>query len=650
MGLLGLSCSPSDPAPPHKTRSAESPPARVESAARQEVAARPVPKVDVPDTMTDSNSNAKATPPLENEISWLVTPAIQKQLSEEANRLDPRRDGWNTEAFVVDAKAQLRIVLAALAKPFPTESNSAAAISKVVSMDFVASALRPQNLRGVFRDDAIEVWRATPEELKNAAIVHRGAQGLRQALAEIAGTFQDSPRGVESDFHVHSVTMQGNVAATKVLLQLVNRGAQRVKQVSTAWECLWQMPAGGLPQIAAIRVADYEEVSTRPGQGIWFADCTESVLAKNLSFKEQLVFGLDHWLQRVERVHAMHVFAATGLAVGDVNGDGLDDVYVCQPGGLPNRLYVQNLDGTATDLSVRARVDWLDHTSSALIVDLDNDGDQDLVLATLSGLLVMSNDSTGRFELKALLPTGGSDPQSLSAADYDNDRDVDLYITANFPKSTADTARAPIAFVYHDANDGAPNLLFRNDIEPNGTWAFTDVTAAVGLDVDNRRHSLAAAWEDFDNDGDQDLYVANDYGQNCLYKNDGGKFTNVASAMGVVEFGSGMSVSWGDANRDGWIDLYVGNMYSSAGNRVTPQDRFRPNDDPRTRSLLRRFAKGNSLFENVQGAKFQEMGSPAHVEVAQWAWSSLFLDVDNNGWEDLFVANGYITTEDQGDL
>ena len=124
----------------------------------------------------------------------------------------------------------------------------------------------------------------------------------------------------------------------------------------------------------------------------------------------------------------------------------------------------------------------------------------------------------------------------------------------------------------------ARNRLLQNNIAtaPDSAWEFRDVTRDVGLDVNNQRHSLAAAWEDFDNDGDQDLYVANDYGPNCLYRNDAGRFVDVAETAGVLDFGSGMSVSWGDYNRDGLMDLYVGNMFSSAGNRITTQDQFLP--------------------------------------------------------------------------
>jgi hypothetical protein len=172
----------------------------------------------------------------------------------------------------------------------------------------------------------------------------------------------------------------------------------------------------------------------------------------------------------------------------------------------------------------------------------------------------------------------------------------------------------------------------------------------VGLDANNRRHSLAASWEDYDNDGDMDLYVANDYGQNCLYRNDGGKFTDVAAEANVIDFGSGMSVSWADFDRDGWMDLYVANMFSSAGNRITDQAKFRSEDDQQIRQRYRRFAKGNTLFQNLRDGTFREIGAEANVEMGRWAWSSPFLDINNDGWEDIVVANGFLTTEDTGDL
>lgn len=376
------------------------------------------------------------------------------------------------------------------------------------------------------------------------------------------------------------------------------------------------------------------------------------MLNDDRSFREQLAFGLNHWLGRVERVHGIHAFARWGIALGDLNGDGLDDVYVCQTGGLPNRLYLHKSDGTATECAHRVGVDWLDHTSSALFVDLNNDGHQDLVVATTTGLVVMANDGAGGLVVRATLAPADNDPHGLSASDYDGDGDLDLYLCTEFANRQTMRNESPVGFVYHDANDGGANVLYRNDITAgtNGPWEFTDVTRETGLDVNNRRHSLAAAWEDYDNDGDPDLYVANDYGQDCLYRNDNGSFIDVAPEAGVVDFGSGMSVSWGDYNRDGWMDLYVGNMFSAAGNRITRQDNFKPRADDGLRAIYTRFAKGNSLFQNSVAGIFQDVGGAASVEMGRWAWSSVFADLNNDGWEDLLVANGYITTEDTDDL
>ena len=110
-----------------------------------------------------------------------------------------------------------------------------------------------------------------------------------------------------------------------------------------------------------------------------------------------------------------------------------------------------------------------------------------------------------------------------------------------------------------------------------------------------------------------------------------------------------MSVSWSDYDHDGQMDLYVGNMFSSAGHRITKQAKFKRGADPQTRAMYQRMAKGNTLFRNLGGGKFREV-KDASVEMGRWAWSSQFADVNNDGWEDLLVANGYLTTEDTGDL
>ena len=111
-----------------------------------------------------------------------------------------------------------------------------------------------------------------------------------------------------------------------------------------------------------------------------------------------------------------------------------------------------------------------------------------------------------------------------------------------------------------------------------------------------------------------------------------------------------MSVSWADYNRDGLMDLYVANMFSAAGSRITRQALFKPDADEATRGIYQRFAKGNSLFKNTGGGRFEEVGLEAGVEMGRWAWASPFIDINNDGREDLLVANGYFTNDDTGDL
>ena len=323
--------------------------------------------------------------------------------------------------------------------------------------------------------------------------------------------------------------------------------------------------------------------------------------------------------------------------------------------GRPNLLLLQQQDGTVRNGAQAWKVDWLHESRSALLVDLDNDGDQDLVVAVDGGLVVAGNE-IDHFTVRGVY-AAPDDTTSMAAADFDEDGRLDIYLCAYQDHSSLaeDRQVAPTnaagAFVYHDSRQGGRNILFRNA----GDWRFDDVTAASGLEANNARHSYAASWEDYDNDGDLDLYVANDYGPNCLYRNDGSgangsRFTEVAESVGAQDQASGMSSSWGDYDCDGDLDLYVSNMFSSAGSRIATQPGFRPNSPPELRQKLQRFARGNTLLQNGGDDGFQDMSVAAGVTMGRWAWSSNFVDLNNDGWEDLLVANGMITGADSGDL
>jgi hypothetical protein len=354
---------------------------------------------------------------------------------------------------------------------------------------------------------------------------------------------------------------------------------------------------------------------------------------------------MNTWLN----LRDMDVIGNPALAIGDVNGDGLDDLYVCQEKGLPNRLFLQNRDGSATDESNEWQVNWLHNSRAALIVDFDNDGDQDLAVGIIGHVILASNEG-GRFKIRAVVRA--DDPTSLCAADYDNDGDLDLYVCSDEEAHRRNSPRRRriegIAFS-DDGLGGGNNLLLRNELSDAQPWTFTDVTEETGLNIQNQRHSLAASWEDYDNDGDQDLYVANDGGRNNLYRNDNGRFVDVTESTGSRDDAFGMSVTWGDYNLDGRMDVYVSNMFSSAGNRITFQEQFLKNDHE-LRKLRQRSARGNTLLKSEKDGSFSDVSSDAGVTVGRWAWSSNFVDINNDGRLDLVVANGYITTDDTGDL
>lgn len=555
--------------------------------------------------------------------------------------MDPARDGWESEALSEAANGQLKRLAALLRQP---ERLRARTLSPLVSDQFSCPTLRPAELRTVWQDADLVVRRAVDFDptIDNRRGPDRLAEALRQLLGPLA-----SGKIARLKFKQFRIEVEEQTFATRAYLHAAGTVGDRILEQSATVTCRWIVEREGKPPLLlGMRASDFEEVATGRGPGTMFVDCTKSALGHNACFGEQLMFGQEHWLRRRQMSLGIDNTGLHGLAVGDVNGDGLEDVYVCQTGGLPNRLFVQNDDGTATDVSREAGVDFMERTHSALLIDMDNDGDQDLVLATEAAILVLANDGVGRFTVKAM--GDFPDAMSLSAADYDADGDLDIYachyaVLSHYRKN-AGVGLRPIP--YHDANNGSPNALLRND----GDWTLTDVTAEVGLDQNNNRWSYAAAWEDYDNDGDQDLYVANDFGRNNLYQNDEGTFRDVAAQTGVKDIASGMSVSWGDYNRDGHMDLYVGNMFSAAGGRIAYQRRFHEQSGGDVRGHLRRLARGNTLFLNKGDGRFADASEDAAVTMGRWAWSSNWVDLNNDGWLDLVVANGYITGARTDDL
>ncbi len=561
---------------------------------------------------------------------------------------DPSADGWPSEALSEHAKEQLKRLGKMILHPGQMDD---AALRQIVAEGFSFNGLQPKGSEVVYTDSTLTVERmaAQPD-----AAPRRGIAEIEAAIGEI-GTLLEGAAELRFEVKVFRVQQETESFATQQYVAISGITEMGVIEQHATWRARWAMSAGDSPPLLLqLDVSDVEQVTSRTGGRTLFSDCTQSALGSNASYQQQIGRGFSHWLHRTQDTQYFFWLGIPGVALGDVNGDGLDDLYLCQEDGLPNRLYVQNADGTLRDESEVAGVNWLEGSRSALLVDLDNDGDQDLAVAIMGGIVLAANRGDGRFDYRTLLPTA-HDLMSLSAADYDEDGRLDLYVCTYWRNGSAgpeSESRGVVTgrFVYHDSNGGGYNSLFRNETTDQGKWNFREVTAEVGLDSNNGRWSLAAAWEDYDNDGDQDLYVANDFGRNCLYRNNGGKFVDVAGEADVEDSASGMAVTWGDYNRDGWMDVYISNMFSSAGNRITFQEQFKPNASPEVRTRLQRFARGSTLLKNLDNGPFEDVSEEAGVARARWAWGTSFIDINNNGWEDLAVANGNITGDDPGDL
>ena len=262
----------------------------------------------------------------------------------------------------------------------------------------------------------------------------------------------------KAKFKLYRVEPEEKAIVTRVLLEASGKDVDTNKvQVNAEWAVRW-LP-GEVPVLDAVDVLSYEQTQ-HLGKAL-YQDHTASVMGNTASFREQLLRGTDHWRGRLARDFGVDVVANHGLALGDVNGDLLDDLYICMQGGLPNRLYLRNPDGTLTDASRESNADWLDYCASALIIDINNDGIRDLVVAQEWRILVMENDGQGRFELAFGIGTKAQ-TFSIAAADYDQDGDLDIFVCGY--NASADTIRQGAMgepMPYHDAQNGGPNMLLR---------------------------------------------------------------------------------------------------------------------------------------------------------------------------------------------
>lgn len=395
-------------------------------------------------------------------------------------------------------------------------------------------------------------------------------------------------------------------------------------------------------------------LATDDAPALLYEDVVEASLSADDAARARRSVHEDHVVRyytegdAFERPHAYFgvesVEQSPAVSVADVDGDGLDDLLVMPRFG-DNQLLRGLGGGRFEDVAAAWGVADLAHAASAALVDFDNDGDPDLLLArTAAPSLYLVNDG-GRFvDRSAALVTGALPwlATTVAAGDYDGDGLLDAYIgtysiVAPGPPHLDELTAAEVRRRQDATEDGPfidrwgpPNVLLHN-----AGGGRLEVVEAPALDL--YRDTLQATWTDFDADGDADLYVANDFAPNHLFRNEGGgRLVDVTAELRATGIGFSMGVAWGDYDGDAREDLYISNMYSKAGRRITA----RISDiDPR----LVEMARGNALFRNTPDGFERVSGSgpdDQHVEKAGWSWGSQFIDVDRDGDLDLYALSG----------
>ncbi|MCC2669132.1 MAG: hypothetical protein K0Q72_1603, partial [Armatimonadetes bacterium] len=335
--------------------------------------------------------------------------------------------------------------------------------------------------------------------------------------------------------------------------------------------------------------------------------------------------SLDHIMPQIASMGA-------GVSVVDFDRDGWNDLYVTNSGeGSKNRLYRNTGKGTFEDVAEAMGVADLNQPGTGVSMgaiwgDYDNDGFEDLFVYKWGRAELFHNDAGKK--LTRVTEGAGfpawSNCNSATWLDYDRDGKLDLFVGGYFREdldlwNLKSTRMMPESFEY--ARNGGRKYLFRNE----GGGKFADVTAATGLD--SHRWALAVGAADLRGTGYPDLVVANDYGVSELWANDGGKrFRDVGKEVGIGERPkSGMNVSFGDIRNDGRFAIYITNI-SEEGVLVQGNNLWLPMDE----------GTGSSL-------KYVNMAEDMDVALGGWSFGAQFGDLNNDGFSDLFLTNGYVS-------
>jgi tetratricopeptide (TPR) repeat protein len=478
-------------------------------------------------------------------------------------------------------------------------------------------------------------------EVRRLRFTAQPSLDVQSFIGELRSSLRSFRELLTAQFQVTAVHSTPSGSKTRIRYELVGSGPGYYREQRVGhWLLDWD-------DYRVIRWQFHDEVRSRSAKRV-YAEVTNTAFGRCPSYQSQLLHGVDYWRTVLDGASGIDLYGHNGVSAGDIDGDGRDSIYVCQPAGLPNRLYRNRGDATFDDITESSGVGILDNTACALFADFRNQGRQDLVVVRANGPLLFLNQGNGKFRLKTDAFAFATPPQGTftgaAAADYDRDGLLDIYFCLYTYYQGAGQYKYPTP--YFAAENGPPNFLMHN----NGDGTFRDVTAQCGLQQNNTRYSFCCGWADYNRDGWPDLYVVNDFGRKNLYRNNGdGTFSDVAQELGVEDVGAGMSVCWLDSDNDGWEDLYVGNMWTAAGERITADQSFQKDAPAQIQTLYRKHAMGNSLFHN-DGGTFQDATEKSLTGMGRWSWSSDSFDFDHDGFADLYIANGMISGADRQDL